>query len=421
MAEAMISFEENGFPVELISDRDIQKAVSSSRLRRDTIVKIYTPGQPVVTRRADTVERLKPFLGVEETPPPVGEPEASIPKKRSGASPKRPAPVPAAEPARPHAESFAAATAPGTTAVFLDEESYHSAQDPAYSPPPPPMEPQSKSFQPWILPSILVGILVLAALSSGGGSPGTSNSYSDVPSSPTYNDLGTDVYNTALPVDVETVGVALTFYAVRDAAVRAEPNSSSRQVATLTRGDSIFGIRVRLAGASEEWIRIESGEHAGAYIWQPNTSDESRPTLARSLSDQWSVATEVGLYSAPDETSRRLDTLSAGLTVHVVGELPNGWWEIARQSGGVAYVPPWGFAYEDGDWHSDETSNTTTGNSIAPAEPPQSAAPAQPARPPAATNDPPPEPRSWCVLKNGEEIRTTETECRDRGGEFQYR
>ena len=408
MAEAMITFEENGFPVELISDRDIRKAVSSGRLRRDTIVKIYSPGQPVVARQADTVERLKQFLGVEE-PLPV-EPEPPAPKRRGGPAPKPPLPVSPPQPA-PAPAPAAAGAASGAAAVFVDEESHHSAQDPAYSPPP-PMAPQSKPFQPWILPSILVGILVLAALSSGGRSPGTSNFNSGTSSSPTYNDLGTDVYNTALPVEEETVGVAQTFYAVREGTVRAAPNSFSRQVAILGRGDSIFGIRVRPAGASEEWLRIETGEHAGGYIWLVNMSDEARPTLARSLTERWSVAAEVGLHSAPDESSRRLDTLSPGLTVHVVGELPNGWWEIARQSGGVGYLPPWAFPNGDGDWHADGQSNTITGNSTAPADPPQTV------RPP-VTRDLRPEQLSWCVLKNGEEIRTTEAECRDRDGEFE--
>jgi hypothetical protein len=410
-----IVYDEDGYPRELADEIAWTRAVRSGLLSADSEVTVYTQGEPPRVCRAGTIPELAPAFGTAAPPPLLPEVPTTAPTL----------PVPAAaaaaedqpQDARPPDFSSAEA-APGEPALFLDEEGDQGADELAPTEPP-PIGPHGKPFQPWILPSILVGILLLAVLSSGGGSPGISNSYAGAPGNETYGEVGTDVYNTASPVDEqETSGVARTYYAVRDAAVRAEPNSSSTVVATLRRGVSVFAIRVRPRGASEEWVRIESGEHAGAYIWLSNISEDSRPTLAQSLAQRWSVATEVGLYSAPDETSRRIDTLSAGLNVQVVGELPNGWWEIARQTGGVGYLPPWTFAPEDDDWHSDEAANTTSANSTAPADTPRNTVPPQDVRPPVIRSEPQPEPRSWCTLKNGEEIRTTEAECRDRGGEF---
>jgi hypothetical protein len=412
MAEAMITFEENDFPVELISDRDIRKAVSAGRLRRDTLVKIHEVGQPVLTRRADTVERLRPFLGIEEpqpAPPPAPE-RRELPEKRSRAAgqPPRPAtPPPPSVPVAPVAPASDARAVP-------DEDTYHSAQDAGYAPPP-PMEPQATPFAPWILPAILVGIIALAALASTGGTPSAPNSYSNVPPSTDANALGSDIFNTSatVPAD-ETVGAAQTFYAARDATVRAEPTASGAQLGILRRGDSVFGIRLRPAGSEELWLRVESGTHSGAYIWLANLSEEARPSLLRSFTENWTVASEVGFYAAPDEASRRLDTLSAGLSVNVIGELQNGWWEIARQTGsGVGYLPPWAFDYGEGEGDYSQDNMSAGSNSIAPpAEP-------RPGGAPSAAPAPPPERSSWCVFKNGEEIRTTEADCRDRGGRYE--
>lgn len=412
MAEAMITFEENGFPVELISDRDIRKAVSSGRLRRETVVKVHSPGQQPLSRPADAVERLRPFLGIEEPVAPAAPLVPLTKKAREGS--RRAAPA-AADGPPPPATPAPQAPAPAATgaSVFLDEDTHHSEQDQAYAPPP-PMQPQDKPFQPWILPAILVGILGLAALTTGGGTAPQSNSSVAPPPASFDNSLETGVYNTSVAED-ETIGDAQTFYAVRDAAVRLGPSRSSAQVGTLRRGDSVYGIRLRPAGGEEIWVRVDSGSHVGAYLWLANMSDVARPTLAEGFSQQWTIGNEVGLYSAPNETSPRLDGLSVGLSVNVIGELQNGWWEIARQSGGVGYVPPWAFEHADGGAAGDNVTDGSSGNVTAPAGPAPDVRP----RSPQLIEAPPAEPSSWCIFKNGVEVRIAEDDCRARGGQIQ--
>jgi hypothetical protein len=407
MAEAMFTFEENGFPVELITERDIRKAVASGRLRRDTAVKIHFPGQPIFTRRADEVEDLRPFLGIDEAETAVeadAVPAGAFAEASSQVAPPSPVYRPPPSPPVPPTSGG------GGMNVFLDEETHFSAQDTAYAPPP-PMQPQNKPVEPWILPAILVGIIGLGALTSLGGSPPDTNALSNVSAPAAETVFDGDVFNTAEPAD-ETIGEAQTFYAARDAALRIEPSSSSTELGTLRRGTSVFGIRLRPAGSDEVWVRIESGAHAGAYVWLANMSDEARPTLARTLAQQWAISGEVGLYAAPDEASRRLDTLSAGLNVQVAGELENGWWEVARQNGGVAYVPPWAFDYAEAEGEAGG-GNMSAGfdNAIVPSDMAPGALPSRTQAPPAQTV-------SWCAFKSGEEIRLTEEECRARGGQW---
>lgn len=59
-----ITFEEHGFPVELLSEKDIEKAVRTGRLRRETIVSHYKAEGDVVLGRADANGILRPFLGI---------------------------------------------------------------------------------------------------------------------------------------------------------------------------------------------------------------------------------------------------------------------------------------------------------------------------------------------------------------------
>ncbi|HEY7811284.1 MAG TPA: DUF805 domain-containing protein [Allosphingosinicella sp.] len=81
MTEGTITFEENGFPVELVTARDIERAVAAGRLRPTTLVTQHLPGATPITLRAAEVARLQPVLGVV---PEVTEPELDIAEEPAG-------------------------------------------------------------------------------------------------------------------------------------------------------------------------------------------------------------------------------------------------------------------------------------------------------------------------------------------------
>lgn len=64
MTKGLVTYEENGFPVELTTERDVSRAVHQGRLRPDTIVRHYHPSGPISTGRADNVEHLRAFFGI---------------------------------------------------------------------------------------------------------------------------------------------------------------------------------------------------------------------------------------------------------------------------------------------------------------------------------------------------------------------
>lgn len=73
MTEGTITFEENGFPVELVTNRDIERAIAAGRLRPASLVTQHLPGRGPITLRAAEVARLQPLLGLfpEESLPEI--------------------------------------------------------------------------------------------------------------------------------------------------------------------------------------------------------------------------------------------------------------------------------------------------------------------------------------------------------------
>jgi hypothetical protein len=74
MSAVSICFEDRGFPVELGSRREMERAVTSGRLRADMLVTVVEPGQPLRVQRAGDVDCLSPlFEGPAElaTAPPA--------------------------------------------------------------------------------------------------------------------------------------------------------------------------------------------------------------------------------------------------------------------------------------------------------------------------------------------------------------
>jgi uncharacterized membrane protein YhaH (DUF805 family) len=79
MKSSTIVLEENGFPVELVSDRDIERSVAGGRLRPDSLITLVKTGEAPRTMRAAEFERLRPFFERSEMeisqpqPVPTGE------------------------------------------------------------------------------------------------------------------------------------------------------------------------------------------------------------------------------------------------------------------------------------------------------------------------------------------------------------
>ena len=102
MVETII-FEENGFPVELGSAREVERAIGNGRLRADTLVRTGMQDGAPRTAPASQVAWLRPLLGLADSiePEPVSAPVATGPVSVSAPAPAMP-PSPPTAPTAPH-------------------------------------------------------------------------------------------------------------------------------------------------------------------------------------------------------------------------------------------------------------------------------------------------------------------------------
>ena len=95
MGTRTIVFEERGFPVELTTIREMERAISTRRLRPDSLVTTRVGDEPPHVCRAGDIELLRPLFGLPE-------PEPSPPEAEAEAEPEPvPAPLLASAPPLP--------------------------------------------------------------------------------------------------------------------------------------------------------------------------------------------------------------------------------------------------------------------------------------------------------------------------------
>jgi hypothetical protein len=135
--------------------------------------------------------------------------------------------------------------------------------------------------------------------------------------------------------------VVVTLYVSRLAIVRNAPSTTgSQEVARLSRGAIVQGAWVSGTDPTSSWLNITIGAYAGDFISGVNLSATPRPDVVRELDSDAAIRQTVELRELPDPGSAALDTLNAGLTVHISAEVAGGWWEVQRRLGGVGYLPP---------------------------------------------------------------------------------
>ncbi len=133
-------------------------------------------------------------------------------------------------------------------------------------------------------------------------------------------------------------------YATRLSIVRNMPTTLGSQViAKLSRGDAVQGNWVTGSDGVHQWLRIATGAYQGGFVSGINLSPLQRPIVVRAVDQDMRLQQPAQLFGTPNSADSPLDTLQAGSTVHVTGEVEGGWIEIQRKSGGVGYLPTQSF------------------------------------------------------------------------------
>jgi hypothetical protein len=340
VSASTIMFEHNGFPVDLITDADIKRAIDSGRLRRDTPVVVYDSQGRGTSCLADEVPRIGTFFPRSEMDA-KGESIGAAPAQADLEPPARAAaaatPMPASgEAAAPAADEDPYGEADGYRYDDAADDEPYDAPDPPYPPPPPP--PPASGTAMLVLGLLGGAMLVILILALAGGSDTASGPGA---SEPDLMDAG-NMMVPAGPVD-EELGPARTMYAVRRATVRSGPSSSAGEIASAGRGEMLYGIPVRRNAGGQEWLRLESGPWAGSYVWLANLAEQAPPALSLEMDEQRRVAVPTTVFAAPFEDAETLQTLEPGTEVALLGELASGWWEVGLRRGGVGFLPPGAF------------------------------------------------------------------------------
>lgn len=323
MAGGLITYEENGFPVELVGDRDIARAVAHGKLRPETIVREYGADGIASTGRADQIERLKAYFTTPEETDRAAPDEPAAPAKASGTEHLRAGPATSMAPAAVFEAVPEAVVQPQPAAAPEGDFEEGAAEA---DPPERPGSSGGSGLLAIVAFVLIAGAMLLfATLNGRGGS-------SSVP-------VDNIVANIADAVDpTEAIGDETSYWANREVRVRRAPGTASPAFGSLKRGELVRGVQVRGPSGEGAWIRVEAGQFAGGYAWIKNFSTAERPVLILTAGRSRKLAGARSIYAEPDLTSTVLVSVGAGAPVTLAGLTTGGWWELALDGGGVGYV-----------------------------------------------------------------------------------
>src|SRR6185312_1820150 len=183
---------------------------------------------------------------------------------------------------------------------------------------------ETKSRNAQMIAAVSGGIMLLCAVLSLAAGHRTFSSGAG------SSDSGTTESSLSEPTSIATL------YASRTAIVRNAPTTiGSQEIARLSRGNSVEGSWVSGADSSSSWLKVSSGPYAGDFVSGVNLSTAPRPDVERWFDSDFATKQTAQLHEQPDASSAVIDTLNAGLTVHIATEVTGGWWEIQRRMGGV--------------------------------------------------------------------------------------
>jgi hypothetical protein len=335
MAGGLITYEENGFPIELETEAEIARAVQKGRLNRDTIVRDHSRAGTVVTGRAEEIARLRPFFGLEDAPiaapPPAdgqSEPAGKMAAAKSRARAQQTATVSPWMPSPPVAARAPDVQPEAVSAPAPEALADEQAGDASWAAPA-PETPSGSGNGPLIWLAVAVAAVVLLIVAMSGGSSSTDSEAANA---------ATTLAPTEQPTDI--IGTEASYWANREVRVRKLPGAESPALGSLKRGDIVRAVQVRGPDGAGDWVRIEAGEFVGGYVWAKNLSGAARPALSSTIEKQRALAQGASVYAEPSTDAEQIRPLAGGSNIRILGMTEDGWLEIALETGGVGYLEP---------------------------------------------------------------------------------
>ncbi len=189
--------------------------------------------------------------------------------------------------------------------------------------------PPMLRFRPWLIGGAALAALAMVVWFYNAGSSGPSTDYS-------LNQSTADGANLVAPV-FETADQKALF-AVTAANVRDKPTVEGSQIVSkLTRGDRLAGTVVAGLDGTSRWLKLT--EERG-FVALSNLAETEPPLLATIVGKMRYLGDDTSIYAAPDEKSPKLQSVSKGLGVQLVGVTSSGFGELALRKGGVGYLAP---------------------------------------------------------------------------------
>jgi len=236
----LITFEQAGFPVELLDERDWSRAIRSRRLARSTQVVVYRGASPPRLEAAEGVPELRLLFDQLD-------PIARIEPISGSLLPESP---PADDAVRDTVEEFPAEGGRGDARIWgwdgaearddagqandcLGPEQISASED--------VVEPDNSA-------SMIAGVVALALVVAG------------------FVAVVSSGGRGAAPADVPQ---AETYRVKEPANARTGPTTGAPRLRTLRRNTMLIGSTVD-DSLGRTWVRVAEGEHAGLYVWTGN-------------------------------------------------------------------------------------------------------------------------------------------------------
>ena len=365
--EFRIVFDEDGYPRELISRAERERAVRDGSLRPDTIVIVYRSGAAPVSSRADRFPELRDLFAppakdeaAAKTPTtqalPLRQTDANARHDESSRPPAEPPPEAVAEPAGSAARKVEADAPPTELWAVAAGEDFAEEGEGAFPQPAQAQEPAPRrtnlKLWAWGIGLFLVAVQIRSCL-TGPDQPSTTN-----------KGAGYQIESFESPRDY----VVAPKPGIQSANLRKGPGGEHEVILMLPRGTGVVGMGSATGSDGARWISVTTADQTAGFVAE------------RLLRSAPAPAPEQASAPAPDPTPA-LATATA--TDNEISR--------AKQDSRAALLS------RDGPVKSKKTT-------LAPSQEKVSG----PAGPPPGT--------VICILPTGSEIRTTRANCRAQSG-----
>lgn len=287
-----------GLPRRLARPRDWESYILNGELKEADLVRVERPGEEPIDARADEVPELNHIFAYQNQPRAEGlvvETDTATPQASSGTEGVSSGQEPRTD-TKPEGTSLAAGNPKTGTEAVTESINPAQADKPVQAAQAPSPAPGStlavietappKQPRPRVGRYVIVGFLAILVVA------GFWTAYKK----DRLGDFGQS--RNAVPTPPQRV----TVFTTRDVAVRSGPTKfNTMWLKTLPGGTTLTGTWVKGVGGRDDWLKIDSGQYSGDFVWGGNLSNDQQ-TAALPAAESGTTNTTAPVAAPPAAT-----------------------------------------------------------------------------------------------------------------------